>query len=175
MLAPNLQTERLTLRMPSIDDFQSYSAFCASERAQYEFEKPLSQDEAWAQFGKDIALWSLKGYGPWSMVTQATGEYIGEVGIFQPISYPQAELGWSIIDQKFEGKGYAYEGAKAVLEHAQNVWKWETLVNYIDPENQRSRALAERLGGVIDTQLPMPKGDTADTCVTYRYDLRKLS
>ena len=42
---------------------------------------------------------ALRGYGAWSIEDRETGVYLGEVGLFHPAHYPQAELGWMVVPE----------------------------------------------------------------------------
>lgn len=167
--APVLQTERLTLRMPRIGDFEHWAAFFASDRSTFE-DGPMSRKEAWKTWAADVAGWQLRGYGPFGVDDRATGAYLGEVGIYQPEGYPEPELGWFVVDQA-EGRGIAAEAAQAVKVWARNAFGWDHVDNYIDPGNARSIALGLRLGGVIDPALP----GVDPTDVVIRHDLRGLA
>ena len=163
---PTLETERLVLRAPRLSDFEHWAAFFASPRAEYE-RGICAREEAYRIWAADIALWQLRGYGPFGCDDKETGAYVGEVGIYQPEGYPGPELGWFVIPEA-EGKGYASEAARAVLGWVQAQFDWAHLTNIIDPRNDRSIALGLRIGGVIDPSLPgIDPGD-----VVIRHDLR---
>mgnify|MGYP003881732991 CR=1 FL=1 len=166
---PNLTTERLTLRAPVLDDFEHWAAFFASERSVYE-RGQMPRQEAWRVWAGDVALWTLRGYGPFGVETRETGVYVGEVGIYQPDGYPGPELGWFVVPQA-EGKGYAAEAARAVMLWARRNFGWDRLINIIDPRNSRSIALGRRLGGVIDPDAPGE--DPGDVVIVH--DLRGLA
>ncbi|MBC7143307.1 MAG: GNAT family N-acetyltransferase [Rhodobacteraceae bacterium] len=161
MTAPTLQTERLTLRAPRLADFERWAEFFASDRSRHE-RGPLDRIEGYKTWAADVALWTLRGYGPFGLDDRATGDYLGEVGIYQPEGYPGPELGWFVVPEA-EGKGYAAEAARA---HAFRDLGWTTAVSYIDPANARSIALAERLGAIRDEKAAHP-GDTP--CLVYRH------
>ncbi len=167
MIAPTLYTERLTLRMPVLADFEPRAAFAASDRSVWE-GGPMDRAAAWRVFASEVGQWPLLGYGPFSM--EMDGAYVGEVGIYHPADYPEAELGWFVVPEA-EGRGIAAEGARAVMVWAKATFGWDRLVNYIDPGNARSIALGLRLGGVIDPDLA---GQDA-TDVVIRHDLRGLA
>lgn len=169
MIAPTLRTERLTLRMPKLSDFEHWAAFFASPRSVHE-RGMMARDEAYRHWAADVALWSFKGYGPFGLDDRATGAYVGEVGIYEPEGYPEPELGWFVVPEA-EGKGYAAEAARAVMVWARQSFGWDRLINIIDPANDRSIALGRRLGGVIDPDLPGT--DPGD--VVIRHDLRGLA
>ncbi|MCV2867787.1 GNAT family N-acetyltransferase [Defluviimonas sp. WL0002] len=167
MTCPILHTERLTLRAPKLADFEHWAAFFGSPRADHE-RGQKDRAEAYRYWAADVALWQLRGYGPFSLDDRATGAYVGEVGIYQPEGYPEREIGWFTIPDA-EGKGYAFEAASAVIGWARESFGWDRLVSYIDPRNTRSVALAKRLGAVIDPSLD----GTEPGDIVLRHDLRQ--
>jgi len=163
---PVLQTERLRLRAPLLPDFEYWANYFASDRSIHE-GGPKTRRAAWEHWACDVALWPLRGYGPFGVEGRATGDYLGEVGIYHGEGYPAPELGWFVIPEA-EGKGVALEAAYAVLAWVKASFDWPHITNIIDPANTRSVALGLRLGGVIDPTLPgIDPGD-----VVIRHDLR---
>lgn len=166
MIAPTLRSDRLTLRMPKLSDFEAWASFFASDRSIHE-GGPKTRLAAWQHWASDVALWTLKGYGPFGVDDRRTGAYLGEVGIYHGESYPAPELGWFVVPGA-EGKGVALEAARAVLDWVKTSFDWPHITNIIEPANTRSIALGLRLGGVIDATLPgIDPGD-----VVIRHDLR---
>lgn len=165
MNAPTLTTERLTLRMPKLSDFEHRAAFYASDRSIHE-GGPMDRRSAWRIWASEAGQWPLMGFGPFSFDARTTGTYLGEVGVYQPDGYPEPELGWFVVPEA-EGRGIAAEAARSVMDWARDSLGWQRLVNYIDPLNTRSIALGLRLGGVIDDTLP--KAEPVD--VVIRHDL----
>jgi len=161
---PVLETARLTLRAPRVEDFGPYSGFWTSDRSVWE-DGPLGLDAAWKEFSSAVGLWDLRGYGAWSVADRATGEYLGEAGLFQPIHYPEPDIGWMVVAGA-EGKGIAHEAALAVRDWCYNMRGLTLLMSYIDPRNARSIRLAERMGAVLDEAAPLPEGEL---CVAYRH------
>ena len=167
-MIPVLTTDRLRLCAPRIEDFEHWAAFFASERAIYE-RGMMSRADAWRIWASDVAGWTLRGYGPFRVETPA-GEYVGEVGIYEPDGYEGLELGWFVIPET-EGKGFAAEAARAVMTWARGRFGWDRLTNIIDPRNVRSVALGLRLGGGID---PDGKGeDPGDVVIVH--DLKRVA
>ena len=166
--APTLLTPRLRLRMPVLADFEPHAEFHASGRSVHE-GGPRDRAAAWRIWASDVALWILRGYGPFSIEDAATGEYLGEVGIYQAADFPGPELGWFVVPEA-EGNGVAQEAAQAVLNWLADSFDWPFVTSIIDPANDRSIALALRLGGQIDPSLPgIDPGD-----VVIRHDLRRV-
>lgn len=163
---PTLETERLVLRAPKLADFERWAEFFASDRSKWE-RGPLDRVEGYRAWAADVALWPLRGYGAFGMELRQTGDYLGEVGIYQSAEFPAPELGWFVVPEA-EGRGYAAEGARAVMSWVRRTFGWDRLCSIIDPGNARSIALGLRLGGVIDPTLPgIDPGD-----VVIRHDLR---
>lgn len=156
-MIPTLATDRLMLRPPALADFESYAAFWGSARSIYQ-GGPRPRREAWRDFACDVAAWTLRGFGVWS-VDDRTGGLLGWVGLFQPDDFPEPEIGWTLLPEA-EGRGVASEAARTVRDWAYQVRGLGPLVSYIDPENARSIALARRLGAVEDPYAP--RRDPAD-------------
>ena len=163
---PVLRTERLRLRAPVPADFEHWAEYFASPRSVHE-GGPKDRLSAWQHWAADVALWVLKGYGPFGVEDRATGAYLGEVGLYHGEGYPAPELGWFVVPAA-EGRGIALEAARAVLAWVRETFDWPHVTNIIEPANSRSIALGLRLGGVIDATLPgIDPGD-----VVIRHDLR---
>ncbi len=165
MSAPVIQTARLTLRGHVMADFAPLADLLGSDRAQY-MGGPYTRKDAWALFAAEVGAWDLLGHGSWTIGTR-DGQFLGQVGINHPVHFPERELGWTLLSGA-EGQGYAFEAASAALSWA---WAqgWETLVSYVDPANARSRALAERLGAVLDPEAARPEGESPEDTLVYRH------
>ncbi|MGL4281850.1 MAG: GNAT family N-acetyltransferase [Albidovulum sp.] len=166
--APELLTDRLRLRMPRLADFEHRAAFYASPRAVHE-DGPVGRVMAWRIWASEVGQWPLLGYGPFSVEDRRSGAYLGEVGIYHPVGFPEPELGWFVLPEA-EGKGYAAEAARAVMLWAHRTFSWDHLINIIAPGNDRSIALARRLGGVHSNRPGVDPGD-----VVILHDLRALA
>lgn len=142
-----LETERLRLRMFRSGDLEAYCSMCA-DTAVMRFVgegKPLSRTDAWRHIAIFLGTWELRGYGMWAIDDRTTGEFVGRVGYFHPEGWPGVELGWSLA-RPFWGRGLATEAARASLEHGFKSFGLTHVISLIHPENQRSIAVAERLG-----------------------------
>jgi RimJ/RimL family protein N-acetyltransferase len=157
-MIPVLQTERLTLRGPQRGDFAPYVAFWAGPRSVHE-GGPKDVRAAWEDFAASFGLWTMDGIGNWAVEERATGAFAGIVGLNHPAHFPEVEIGWTLMDG-FEGRGFATEGARAALD-----WTWAntdlaSLVVYVDPANERSIRVGERIGGRRDPgATPVDAGD----------------
>ena len=145
---PTLETERLILRAPRIEDFEAYAAFNASPRS-VGVGGPYNRQAAWSRLSSLIGQWQLRGYGRWMLEEKASGQPMGVVGIYHPDDWPDAEIGWSVFDAA-EGKGYAYEAAVASRSYAYDVLGRDTIISLTMDGNTRSEALARRMGALPD-------------------------
>ena len=144
---PVLRADGVTLRAPILSDFAVWSKIACSDRSEY-FGGPFSEEEAWDDFCRMTAVWMLRGHGAWA-VQSADGLVLGFVLIgFEP-GDEEPELGFVFLPEA-EGKGLAFAAAMAARDHAFGPMGLTTLVSYIDPQNSRALALAERLGALRD-------------------------
>lgn len=165
---PTITTQRTILRAPGIDDFPAYAAMLASPRARG-MGGPYSMKEAWGLFCHDVAGWALFGHGALMIDHSVTGECIGQVGINHGPLFAEKELGW-LIYEGYERHGYATEAAAALRDWAGEILGLRDLVSYIDPQNQQSIAVAERLGAYLDRSAP--RLDPED--LVYRHAVERL-
>jgi RimJ/RimL family protein N-acetyltransferase len=157
---PELATDRLRLRAPRLEDFEPYAAFWASDRSIPE-GGPKPRRAAWREYAADVAAWQLRGFGAWSVEDRGTGAWLGLVGLFQPEEYAEPEIGWTVAPEA-EGRGIAFEAARAARDWAFGPRGLVTLVSYVEPSNARSIRLAERLGARLDPDAAVPDpGDLA--------------
>ena len=162
-----IETERLILRQPILQDYEPGAAFLASDRTKYMGGKRNAQ-EAWRSLAAMAGHWALRGYGFFSFALKGETAACGLAGPQQLGFYSEIEIGYSLWRADLEGTGIAFEAVKAARQ-----WAWANVpyapgfVSYIDPENTRSIALAKRLGATLDTSVDHPYAD--EPCVTYRH------
>lgn len=164
---PVLQTARLTLRAPQAGDWPDFRAFFASPRSSFlRDDQPMDEARTWRSFCHVVGMWVARGYGSFVFTQTGTGRALGLTGPWHPMEWPEPELGWMIWADDLEGRGIAHEAARAARDHAFRDLGWLTAVSYIDPDNARSIALAQRLGATLDTGAGYP-GQTP--CLVYRH------
>lgn len=165
---PVLTTERLILRAPVAADWPHWLEFQKSDRAEYVGGGPdVKQPAIWRAFGHVIGHWVMRGFGMFVFTLKDDNTALGMTGPWFPEGWPEREIGWSVWTPAAEGKGYVREAAMAARAYAYETLGWETVVSYIDPENIRSIALAERLGAVRDDSAAIPDSDKP--CLVYRH------
>lgn len=146
--APRLETENLILRGPEKPDAEAFIAFLMSDRADG-FGGYTNRGASWRWFALNVGHWHWHGYGYFTIEDRATGAVAGITGIWNPEGWPEPELGWVVFDG-FEGRGVAREAATRARRWAYETLGFNTLTSNIVPSNERSKALAARLGAVYE-------------------------
>ncbi|WP_158965336.1 GNAT family N-acetyltransferase [Chachezhania sediminis] len=164
MTAASLTTDRLILSPPGAEDVDAMLAFFAAPRSEF-YGGPLSAGAAWEKFAAYVGQWTLTGYGLFAIRLKGGGETIGLAGPFHPSHFPEPEMCWLLASDEHEGRGYASEACRAILEYLFTDLGWTTAVSYIDMANVPSRALALRLGARLDPDAPA----MIPNCQTYRH------
>jgi len=166
---PTLETRRLILRGPRMGDVETWADFFRSERSQYVRGDDTSLRTSWRGFAHMAGMWMLRGYGTFVFALKDSPDQpLGMTGPWHPMDWPEKELGWTVWTAEAEGKGYAHEAATEARRYAYQDLGWQTAVSYIDPANDRSIALAERMGCVLDPAAEQPDFDGKKVLV-YRH------
>jgi RimJ/RimL family protein N-acetyltransferase len=154
-----IETERLVLRKPRLEDAQAFLPLHTDPVAM-EFIGGVHPDsEADPEFPLRVWLerWELDGFGRLVVERRADGVLVGRSGLVvwdtrdwhisslcEAESHGQPELGWAFAREHW-GHGYATEAALAVREWARTLVSGR-LVSVVAPANVRSRRVVEKLG-----------------------------
>lgn len=152
---PVLEEGRLRYRAPSLDDFEVYHDFCASDRSIGVGGPYPTRDEAFERLAKIIGHWGLRGYGRWMIADRDTDAPLGVVGLMYPEDWPEPEIAWTVFATA-EGKGIAFEAAQFARRYAYEVLGWTTVISCTTPGNDRSVALAKRMGASFEREFQHP-------------------
>jgi RimJ/RimL family protein N-acetyltransferase len=168
----DLATARLDLRMFREEDLDAYADMCADEEVMrfIGVGGAVGADVAWRQMALFLGEWVLHGYGMWAVEERASGRLIGRVGFLNPHGWPACELGWLLARDAW-GHGFAFEASKAAIAYGRADLGIGELISLIRPENQRSIALAHRLGATLDRKIDFMGGST----LQYRHPLEQAS
>lgn len=148
-LPRSLETERLLLRQFREDDFADYAKLCSDPDVMRFLGGVMTPLEAWRHMSFLVGHWQLRGYGMFAAEEKASGRFIGRIGFMNPGGWPGFELGWT-LSREFQGKGYATEGAKRLLEIAFHEMNQPHVISLINRDNAPSIRVAERLGETLE-------------------------
>ena len=152
---PALTTERLTLRVPQLQDFPTLVAI-DDNVGQTSLRGPRSRKESWRDFAQMTATWIWRGHGWWT-VFDDDGP-CGFVGIgFEP-GDTAPELAY-LFAPSSRGKGYATESCLAARDFARDVLKLPALLSYISDTNTASQNVARKLGASRDSTAETALGE----------------
>ena len=139
-----LETERLILRLPQVEDFERYAELFAHEGSRH-IGGPLTRGDAWRRFLQMPGAWFLQGFAMFSLIEKSSGLWVGQAGPWRPDGWPGTEVGYALHPDAW-GKGYATEACAASMDWAFDVLGWTDVIHSIDPANMASQAVARRLG-----------------------------
>jgi RimJ/RimL family protein N-acetyltransferase len=155
MSGPIIETERLILKSPILEDFDAWATFYEDDDALKYIGGAQVRSVAWRSFTQAAGAWALQGFALFSVFEKSSGRWIGRVGPHFPEGWPGAEVGWA-IERGAWGKGYAHEAAVASMDFAFDTLGWTEVIHCIASENLASRRLADRLGSTILRRATMP-------------------
>jgi RimJ/RimL family protein N-acetyltransferase len=143
--ALRIETPRLILRVPRLDDLDRWAAMMADEVAAQFIGGAAPREVTWRALMTMIGAWHATGIGMFSVIEKSTGHWVGRLGPWQPEGWPGTEVGWAIARECW-GRGYAPEGAEAATDWAFDNLGWTNVIHSIDPANAPSQAVARKLG-----------------------------
>jgi RimJ/RimL family protein N-acetyltransferase len=121
---------------------------------------PLSRAESDAVSERVAEHWADHGFGLWAMLVRTTGRMVGFVGICHPLWLPerahQVEVGWRLHPDVW-GRGYATEAGREAIRVAFDDRRMDELIALVHPGNQRSAAVAMRLGMTREERVTHPQ------------------
>ncbi|QFT57866.1 Acetyltransferase (GNAT) family protein [Sulfitobacter sp. THAF37] len=147
---PMIETERLRLRAPKLDDLPALTAFFASARSHF-VGGPREAYDARRGMMAVFGNWALCGFGMWYIADRDSDAFLGATGILNGPDWDEPELAWYVTEAA-EGHGIAFEATQAARAHAAQHLGLDRIVSYPAPENTRSIALATRLGAVFERE-----------------------
>ena len=147
MARPGLETPRLVLRPRSYDDIDAMAAMDADPEVM-RYVEPIADPVV---HRAELMTWipddEDPGMGGWSVFPKEAPErYLGWIVLYPLEGWEgDVEIGWRFVRDAW-GHGYASEAAAAVMEHGFRTVGLDCIVAVLDPDNQRSRRVCEKLG-----------------------------
>jgi RimJ/RimL family protein N-acetyltransferase len=153
---PLLQTERLLLHGPRLEDFDDSAALWGDpETTRYVGGRPLSQEEVWARLHRYVGHWMLLGHGFWVVRESNSGQFVGEVCLADfKRDFDEPGLGWFtdaveagwVLARAAHGRGFATEAVLAAIGWGKTHFGERRMVCMIDPDNSASIRVAGKCG-----------------------------
>ncbi|RXT03918.1 GNAT family N-acetyltransferase [Ammoniphilus sp. CFH 90114] len=148
-----LETERVKLKILTLEDandvFQHFSEEAVTAFMDIEACKTIQEAEEIIQYHIDDAGCR------WGLYSKATNEFMGTCGYHYLRKTNEAliaEVGFD-LSKRYWSKGIMYEVMKAVLEFGFKELSLDIIDGTVEPENNRSIQLLEKLGFTRESEL----------------------
>lgn len=104
-------------------------------------------EETWESIRKVQARWQKYAFSWWAIKEKSSSAIVGAACLqhLENVEGAPLEIGWRLIPE-YNGKGYATEAAKAIIEYAAKQVGATYLVAVADPGNTPSHRVMQRLG-----------------------------
>ncbi len=140
-----LLTERLQLRPYKTTEAVLIHLIISDLRVFFWREEPGTLAEAEKILATSIKRHKESGMGIWGVFEQDTATFIGQV-ILQPLPETgEPEIGYHFTVES-QGKGYATEAARRLLDHGFGDLALPRIVAVVLPDNTPSQAVMKKLG-----------------------------
>jgi ribosomal-protein-alanine N-acetyltransferase len=143
-----LETERLSLRQLTTDD-APFIFVLVNEPSFIQNigdRNVRTMDDAHSYIlNGPVKSYEKNGFGLYLVVLKETNESIGMCGLIRREGLEDVDIGYALLP-KFWSKGYAVEAARAVKEYAKDVVGLKRLVAIVDPANEGSIRVLEKIG-----------------------------
>lgn len=159
MLNPLFESECLIFRTVTNTDLPEIIALNGDEEVMRFFPKTMTSEETAVFFDKVRQHQLAHGYSLFTCFLKDTNAFIGMIGLlnvnFEHRIQGEVEIGWRLL-KEYWGKGYALEGARAVLNYGFNDLGLESIYAFTAEINTPSENLMKRLGMVKQQSFPHP-------------------
>lgn len=150
---------RLTFREMTNGDLDDMAALLGDKDVMRYYPRPMSRGEA-----RDWIAWNQRsyrdhGFGLWVITLRGTGEFVGDCGLtLQHVDgADELEVGYH-LRASVQGNGYGTEAAAASRDFARAELGAGRLIASINPRNEPSRRVAQKIGLQMEKGAASPDG-----------------
>ena len=163
-VAPTIETERAVLRAHTRADFEPFATMWADPAVTTHFGRTFDRDESWGRFLRSVGLWPIMGFGYWAVEDRESGAYLGLIGIADfgrgiPEITGVPEAGW-VLAASAHGRGLATELVSSMMAWADTHIDAPETCCIINPTNEPSIRVAEKMGYAYLDRVPFEEGET---------------
>lgn len=108
---------------------------------------------------KTMKSYTEHGYGMYLVRTEQDQVPIGICGLVRRDFLDDTDIGFAFLPE-YNGKGYAFESASAVLQYARESLGMKKVIAIVSHDNQPSIRLIEKLGMRLEKTVPFPGEET---------------
>jgi [ribosomal protein S5]-alanine N-acetyltransferase len=162
------ESERLYLRTLSLDDAEFFCGLFNNPEVMkyYGFVRDLEKTKDWIRF--NFKNYEEHGHAKWVVVRKSDDQPLGHAGLMVMTIDGEKEIEQGyFLDNQFWGQGYATEAAKASLSIGFSKFGYKRIISAINPKNEPSVAVAQRLGMLREKSGRGQAGDFTWDCDVY--------
>ena len=155
-----LETERLQLRLLSVDDAEFILRLLNEpsfiENIGDRGVRTINDARAYILKGP-IASYEKFGFGLWMVETRFESTPIGICGLLKRDVLADVDIGYALLPE-FWSQGYALESASAVMSYASEKLGLKRVVAVVNSDNQSSIRLLEKMGFKYERMVRLSEG-----------------
>jgi len=165
-----LQTKRLTLRRIQQSDVPPLLDLWTDPEVTEHLGGPRERAKLEPLFAQDVQDPFAEEYDLWPVEERQTREVIGHCGLLEKEVDGADEIEVIYIFKRLAwGKGYATEIGKALIQYAFEDKKQTRVIALIEPENEASAAVAEKIGMLCEKEVIRPGGEPRKVYVVEKH------
>jgi ribosomal-protein-alanine N-acetyltransferase len=146
-----IETNRLTLRIMRESDAEPLLEIFSDPVAMRYFGVVFDRNRMDEWVRSNLEHEKKHGFSLLAVVLKKTGDVIGDCGLETDVIDGQTIVGIGFDFRRSHwGRGYATEAAMAVLRYGFTQLGLERISGWIDPENEPSQRVAERIGMTVE-------------------------
>jgi RimJ/RimL family protein N-acetyltransferase len=157
------ETERLLLRAPREGDLELIADLWADPVVTEYLGGPRERGlivDSFREYAQDIEGYvRAENERWWSIFERTSGDFVGlcDLEAKDIEGTQEMEVGYYLLTHHW-GRGYATEAAELVVEYAFSDLGLDSAIAIIDPRNERSAAVARKLGMGLEREVLRPDG-----------------
>jgi RimJ/RimL family protein N-acetyltransferase len=149
-----LETDRLIVRETTLEDVDEFYKIYADPEMTMYMEGLFEDPEDEKRYQKDYIdkVYTLMGFGVWTLVRKDDDRIIGRAGYSVRNGFDEPELGF-LVGKEFQRNGYCLEALRAILDYGRDVLQFDKVQALVKAENEVSIHVLERLGFTKDAEV----------------------
>ncbi len=152
-----LRTDRLTIRETTLEDVDEFYKLYANPEMTLYMEGLFDDPQDEKKYQKDYIekVYTLMGFGVWTLVRTSDGTVIGRAGYSVRNGFDEVELGF-LVGTEYQRQGYCMEACRAILDYGRDVLQFDKVQTLVKAENEVSIHICKKLGfqetGQVDVE-----------------------
>ena len=152
-MIPSLDTARLRMRPPRLDDAQAMYGIMSGEDVLRYFPigAELTVQRVEKRIQGQLDHWAERGYGIWMLETRDDGALVGNCGlqILPKAGVPEIDF---LLGRTAWGKGFATEAAAEAIRWGFETHDFTVIAGIVHVDNEASKRVLRKLGmKLVDT------------------------